>query len=136
MFQRALESILTFSLLTQEVITPSKSSSTALISNGAISDDVYFYGQSPAIYPSPNGTGRGDWAESYKKARSMVNNLTLEEKVSLTGGWDAHDTGCVGAIPPIERVGFPGLCLMDGGNGVRWTDFVNGYASGLSIGAS
>lgn len=48
-----------------------------------ITDDVVFYGQSPPVYPSPNGTGSGDWAEAYTKARAFVGQLTLEEKVRL-----------------------------------------------------
>jgi hypothetical protein len=46
-----------------------------------ITDDTVFYGQSPPVYPSPNGTGSGPWAESYSKARAFVGQLTLEEKV-------------------------------------------------------
>lgn len=44
--------------------------------------------------------------------------------------------GCSGNIPPVERLGFPGLCLSDSGNGVRGTDGVNGYPSGIHVGAS
>lgn len=46
-----------------------------------ITDDTLFYGQSPPVYPSPNGTGIGDWADAYTKARALVAQLTLEEKV-------------------------------------------------------
>lgn len=46
-----------------------------------ITDDTVFYGQSPPVYPSPNGTGSGDWGEAYTKARAFVGQLTLEEKV-------------------------------------------------------
>ncbi|KAI1211232.1 glycoside hydrolase family 3 protein [Annulohypoxylon truncatum] len=100
-----------------------------------ITDDTYFYGQSPPVYPSPNGTGSGDWADSYSKARALVAKLTLEEKVNLTGGIVA-DSLCSGIIPPIERVGFTGLCLSDAGNGVRTTDFASSWAAGISVGAS
>lgn len=99
-----------------------------------ITDDTYFYGQSPPVYPSPNGTGSGDWATSYTKARALVAKLTLEEKVNLTGGI-VPDSSCSGIIPPIERVGFTGLCLSDAGNGVRTTDFASSWAAGISIGA-
>jgi beta-glucosidase len=46
-----------------------------------ITDDTVFYGLSPPVYPSPNGTGSGPWAEAYTKARAFVGQLTLEEKV-------------------------------------------------------
>jgi beta-glucosidase len=44
--------------------------------------------------------------------------------------------GCSGIIPPIERLGFAGMCLQDAGNGVRNTDFVSSFPSGLHVGAS
>lgn len=61
--------------------------------------------------------------------------MTIEEKVNLTGG-TTTTTGCSGQIPPIPRLGFPGLCVTDAGNGVRNTDFVNSWPSGLHVGAS
>lgn len=48
---------------------------------GAQSDQT-----SPPKYPSPWGSGDGDWAEAYKKAIDVVKQLTLEEKVNLTTG--------------------------------------------------
>lgn len=48
-----------------------------------ILEDTHFYGQSPPVYPSPNGTGIGEWAEAYTKAKALVEQMTLEEKVSL-----------------------------------------------------
>jgi beta-glucosidase len=41
---------------------------------------------SPPRYPSPFGSGAGEWAEAYKKAINIVEQLTLEEKVNLTTG--------------------------------------------------
>ncbi|KAI6082260.1 glycoside hydrolase family 3 protein [Hypoxylon rubiginosum] len=100
-----------------------------------ITEDVEFYGQSPPVYPSPNATGTGDWAESYSKAQALVAQMTLEEKVNLTGGISA-DSSCSGIIPAIERLNFTGLCLSDAGNGVRTTNFASSWASGISVGAS
>lgn len=48
---------------------------------GAQSDQT-----SPPKYPSPWGSGAGEWAEAYKKAIEVVKQLTLEEKVNLTTG--------------------------------------------------
>jgi beta-glucosidase len=42
--------------------------------------------KSPPKYPSPWGSGDGDWAKAYEKARDVVRQLTLEEKVNLTTG--------------------------------------------------
>lgn len=47
----------------------------------------------------------------------FVANLTAEEKVNLTAGIEPSN-GCSGVIPAISRVGFPGLCVSDAGNGL------------------
>jgi beta-glucosidase len=63
--------------------------------------------------------------------------MSLEEKVSLTSGAAApQGNGCVGWLPGVERLGFKGLCLQDAGNGVRGTDFVSAWPSGLHVGAT
>ena len=41
---------------------------------------------SPPSYPSPWGSGSGDWADAYTKARAIVSQMTLLEKVNLTTG--------------------------------------------------
>lgn len=41
---------------------------------------------SPPYYPSPWGSGAGEWADAYDKARAFVKQLTLLEKVNLTTG--------------------------------------------------
>jgi beta-glucosidase len=53
-----------------------------LVRNGTIISDLYFFGQSPPVYPSPLGNGTGDWAESYASATALVAQLTMDEKVS------------------------------------------------------
>ncbi|TGJ83773.1 hypothetical protein E0Z10_g4987 [Xylaria hypoxylon] len=100
-----------------------------------ITDDTVFYGQSPPVYPSPQGTGTGDWADAYSQAKSMVSQLSREEKINLTGGISV-DSACSGSIAPIPRVNFTGLCLSDAGNGPRTTNFVSSWPAGLSVGAS
>ncbi|KAK4542052.1 hypothetical protein LTR36_007083 [Oleoguttula mirabilis] len=91
---------------------------------------------SPVVYPSPQGYGAGNWSTAYLKAQAMVTNMTFEEMNNITMGVVDGSTGCVGVSGSAPRLGFPGLCLHDAGNGVRNTDGVNGYASGLHIGAS
>lgn len=66
----------------------------------------------------------------------MVGKMTPEEMNNLTIGVSTEHTGCVGLSGSAPRVGFPGFCLHDAGNGVRDTDGVNAYASALHIGAS
>ena len=41
---------------------------------------------SPPSYPSPWGSGAGGWADAYAKARQIVSQMTLLEKVNLTTG--------------------------------------------------
>lgn len=41
---------------------------------------------SPPFYPSPWGSGAGDWGSAYTKARAFVSQLTLLEKVNMTTG--------------------------------------------------
>ncbi|OQE27008.1 hypothetical protein PENFLA_c006G08262 [Penicillium flavigenum] len=101
-----------------------------------IHQDTHFYGQSPPIYPSPEISGTGGWNEAFSKAQALVLQMTLEERTSLTGGYPNETSGCGGNIPAITRLGFPGMCLQDGPNGVRAADFVNGYPSGIHVGAS
>ncbi|EPE09840.1 glycoside hydrolase family 3 protein [Ophiostoma piceae UAMH 11346] len=105
------------------------------LAQDVVLDDTYFYGESPPMYPSPNATGIGDWGSAYAKARELVSQMTIEEKVNMTAGTTVT-TGCSGHIPAIPRLGFPGICVTDAGNGVRNTDFVNSWPSGLHVGAS
>jgi beta-glucosidase len=79
--------------------------------------------------------GNGSWASAYSKAVALVSQMTLAEKANLTVG-QAADNGCSGVIGSVPRLNFPGLCLSDAGNGLRNTDFVNSWPSGLHVGAS
>ncbi|EHK40687.1 glycoside hydrolase family 3 protein [Trichoderma atroviride IMI 206040] len=101
----------------------------------AITDDSHFYGQSPPVYPSPEMVGGNEWEAAFQKAKLLVGQMTLEEKVNLTAGV-TKDSTCSGNIPAIERLRFPGMCLSDAGNGLRNTDFVSGFPSGIHVGAS
>ncbi|KAK0275702.1 hypothetical protein LTR35_010972 [Friedmanniomyces endolithicus] len=91
---------------------------------------------SPVVYPSPQGYGAGNWSTAYERARAMVGNMSLEEMNNVTLGVVDTTSGCVGVSGSAPQHGFPGMCFHDAGNGVRNTDGVNAYASGLHIGAS
>ncbi|KAJ5727691.1 beta-glucosidase M [Penicillium malachiteum] len=109
--------------------------STVSVAEDVITSDSYFYGDSPPVYPTPEGTGAGDWKSAYQKAKAFVAKLSDDEKVNLTAGVTST-TGCSGFIQAIDRLGFPGMCVSDAGDGLRGTDYVNGWASGISVGAS
>jgi hypothetical protein len=61
--------------------------------------------------------------------------MTLEEKVNITRGF-AADNVCAGNTGAVPRLGWPGMCLHDAGNGVRATDFVSSFPSALHVGAT
>ncbi|KAL1877654.1 hypothetical protein Plec18167_004619 [Paecilomyces lecythidis] len=94
------------------------------------------YGRSEPVYPTPEGNGTGDWAEAYSRARALVSQMTDDEKNNITYGYTSTTNGCSGNSGAVPRLGFPGLCLQDSGNGVRATDMVNGYPPGLHVGAA
>lgn len=110
-----------------------------------ITDDSYFYGQSPPIYPSrmfysnsacfwltdlylAKGSGAGDWQAAYQKAKAFVGKLTAEEKVNLTAGTFTSN-GCSGNIAPIPRLDFPGFCVSDAGNGLVSSNQLNSVSA-------
>ncbi|KAJ9639905.1 hypothetical protein H2199_006138 [Coniosporium tulheliwenetii] len=68
-------------------------------------------------------------------AKSLIEELTLEEKVALTAGKDFWHTA------DIPRLGIPSIRLSDGPNGVRGTKFFGGVPAaclpcGTAIGAT
>ncbi|KAK7217991.1 hypothetical protein V2G26_005994 [Clonostachys chloroleuca] len=91
--------------------------------------------ESPPVFPSPPGKGDGVWTNAYASARSLVGQMTLEEKVNITRGFKA-DNVCAGTTGTVPRLDWPGMCLHDAGNGVRATDFVSSFPSAIHVGAS
>ncbi|KAK0326282.1 hypothetical protein LTR82_003029 [Friedmanniomyces endolithicus] len=96
-------------------------------------EHYWSYGRSMPVYPTPQTAGKGEWATAYAKAKALVAQMTDFEKNNITYG-QASTTGCSGLSGTVPRLGFPGLCLADSGNGVRATDGVNGYPPGLHVG--
>ncbi|KAL2811591.1 glycosyl hydrolase family 3 N terminal domain-containing protein [Aspergillus granulosus] len=99
-------------------------------------EKFWSYGRSEPVYPSPEMKGWDEWATAYHKAKALVQHMTNEEKNNLTYGYKSNATGCSGLSGSAPRVGFAGICLQDAGNGVRGTDMVNAYPSGIHAGAS
>ncbi|KAF4301013.1 putative beta-glucosidase 1 protein [Botryosphaeria dothidea] len=94
--------------------------------------ELPYYGQSPPVYPSPQGTGNSStaWATAYEKARAIVQQLTLDEKSNLTRGFTGTCVGNTGAIP---RLGIEPFCLADAPDGIRGSDFVSAFPSQLHL---
>uniref|UniRef100_A0A2D3V4P7 beta-glucosidase n=1 Tax=Ramularia collo-cygni TaxID=112498 RepID=A0A2D3V4P7_9PEZI len=94
-----------------------------------------YYGQSPPVYPTPEGTGGVDaeWQTAYGKANALVEQMTLEEKVNMTRG---HVGTCVGNTPAVERLGIKPLCFADAPAGIRGQEFVTAFPAQIHVGAT
>ncbi|KGO49338.1 hypothetical protein PEX2_052250 [Penicillium expansum] len=81
-----------------------------------VQDDTYFYGQSPPVYlPYAQYDGpRGLRARTFQSPISGIPDVSGRK----------------------DRLGFPGMCVQDGPNGIKGVDLVNGYPSGIHVGAS
>lgn len=93
-------------------------------------------GQSAPWYPSPQGGTSQEWRESYDKAASLVDQMTLVEKVNVTTGIGWSMGLCVGNTGPVDRLGFPSLCLQDGPLGLRFVDNATAWPAGITVGAT
>lgn len=103
---------------------------TAPFANTSTPDSPLTNATSPPKYPSPWGSGLGDWAEAYQKAEAFVKQLTLLEKVNLTTGVGWESEKCVGNAGNLPRLGFKSLCLQDSPLGIRFADFASAFSSG------
>ncbi|KAJ4397872.1 hypothetical protein N0V93_002109 [Gnomoniopsis smithogilvyi] len=76
-------------------------------------------------------------SDFHQHSRQMFNFVNIHDRgqVNLTSGI-TPTTGCAGAIPGVERLGFPGLCLANAGNGVGGTDYVSAWPAGVHVAAS
>lgn len=97
--------------------------------------EVPLYGQSPPIYPSPEGNGHSNsaWSTAYTKARSLLSQLTLEEKVNVTRGFTGN---CVGNTGAVTRLGIKPLCLADAPDGIRGQEFVSSFPASIHVAAT
>ncbi|KAF2160095.1 glycoside hydrolase family 3 protein [Zasmidium cellare ATCC 36951] len=93
-------------------------------------------GESDAWYPSPKGGVTERWKDSYSKAKEMVGKMTLVEKVNVTSGTGWMMGPCVGNTGPVDRLGFPSLCLQDGPLGLRFVDNASAFPAGVTVGAT
>ncbi|TVY94330.1 putative beta-glucosidase G [Lachnellula willkommii] len=76
-----------------------------------------------------------DLESAINKAHEFVSKLTLTEKAGMVTG-AATTGGCTGNIAPIERIGFPGLCVSDGPAAVNPADLVSIFPAGVTTAAS
>jgi beta-glucosidase len=76
------------------------------------------------------------WEESYSKAKLLVDQMSLEQKVNITTGigWEAGP--CVGNSGRTMAPDFPELCLQDSPLGMRFADGVSSGVAGINAAAS
>ncbi|OLN86969.1 putative beta-glucosidase F [Colletotrichum chlorophyti] len=88
-------------------------------------------------YPAPYGGWASDWSDSYRRAKALVDRMTLAEKTNITAGSGIFmGIRCVGNSGSALRLGFPQLCLADSATGVRQADNVTVFPSGITTGAT
>ena len=114
-----------------DTVYPGAESANPYTIAGSVSNQT-----SPPKYPSPWGSGQGEWTAAYSKARAFVSQLTLEEKVNLTTGTGWELDRCVGQTGSIPRLAFRALCLQDSPVGVRDTDFNSVFPAGVNMAAT
>ncbi|KAK6864143.1 glycoside hydrolase family 3 protein [Apiospora arundinis] len=110
--------------------------STIVLGQGYTNEsEVPLYGLSPPVYPSPQGAGSTSarWTDAYARARTIVAQATLEEKLNLTYG---HVGQCVGNTGSIARLGVPALCFSDAPDGIRGNEFVSAFPAGIHVAAT
>ncbi|OHF02783.1 glycosyl hydrolase family 3 N terminal domain-containing protein [Colletotrichum orchidophilum] len=83
-------------------------------------------------YPAPYGGWASDWTDSYRRAKAVVDTMTLAEKTNITSGTGIY----MGNSGSALRVGFPQLCLADSAHGLRQADNVTVFPSGITTGAT
>lgn len=115
----------------------------ALLISGALADwDGYTdgelidesYDSSPSFYPAPQGGRFSDykWLSAYDRARDLVNDMTLVEKVNLTMGVGSGMGVCAGWTGSVPRLNITPKCLQDAPLGVRSADLVSVFPCGLA----
>ncbi|KAG1222107.1 hypothetical protein G6F35_005524 [Rhizopus arrhizus] len=76
------------------------------------------------------------WEDAYTKAKVLVNQMSLEQKVNITTGTLWQQGPCVGNTHAITNPEFPSLCLQDAPLGVRYANNVTVGVAGINAAAS
>ncbi|KAF9873383.1 beta-glucosidase 2 [Colletotrichum karsti] len=86
------------------------------------------------VYRSENNITR-NWDAAAQMAKDLVSQLTLDEKVTMITG-NSSAGSCIGVITAIPRLGFPGLCMLDGPASINRVDLVSVFPSGITAAAT
>ncbi|KAJ6441247.1 Beta-glucosidase [Purpureocillium lavendulum] len=80
--------------------------------------------------------------KSYRRAKDVVDQMTLAEKTNITSGTgifkaaDEFSRRCSGNTGSAQRLGIPQLCINDAPAGVHGTDHVTVFPGGITTGAT
>ncbi|KAI9251582.1 glycoside hydrolase superfamily [Sporodiniella umbellata] len=76
------------------------------------------------------------WDDAYIKAKQLVKQMNLDQKINLStgSGWKAGK--CIGNTPALTEPKFPSLCLQDSPLGIRLSDGVTAGVAGINAAAS
>nr|XP_019049530.1 avenacinase [Kwoniella bestiolae CBS 10118]OCF28460.1 avenacinase [Kwoniella bestiolae CBS 10118] len=78
-------------------------------------------------YVVPVADGSGGWADALAKAKALVSQMTLEEKLNITQ--QNNDFPRVGEV---NRLGYTGLFYADGAEGVRGAPYSSAFPMALN----
>ncbi|CAE6464710.1 unnamed protein product [Rhizoctonia solani] len=86
-------------------------------------------------WSGPLADGGNAWKDALAKAKQVVSQMTLEEKVNITTGVGVSSI-CAGNTGAVPRFNIPAMCLQDGPAGVRPADFASQFPAQVTVGAT
>lgn len=90
-----------------------------------------------ATWSGPLADGGHAWKSAFAKAKAVVAQMTVEEKVNITTGIGFLTTGpCAGINGAVPRLNIPALCLKDGPASVRPAEFVSQFPVEVTVAAT
>ncbi|KAB5590285.1 Beta-glucosidase [Ceratobasidium theobromae] len=90
---------------------------------------------SNSTWSGPMADGGNAWKSAFTKAKSVVAQMTLEEKVTIVTGI-GMDSTCAGNTGAVPRLKIPAFCLQDGPAGVRPADFASQFPAQVTVAAT
>ncbi|GAA5799376.1 hypothetical protein HPULCUR_004790 [Helicostylum pulchrum] len=76
------------------------------------------------------------WDQAYSRAHSIVDQMSLAQKVAIATGTGYMNGLCTGNSYSIRNPNFPSLCLQDSSMGVHLADDVTAGVAGINAAAS
>ncbi|GAB1520969.1 hypothetical protein RhiTH_004058 [Rhizoctonia solani] len=86
-------------------------------------------------WSGPLANGGSAWESAFAKAKDIVSQMTLEEKVNIVTGI-GHLSRCAGNTGAVPRLCIPALCMQDGPAGVRPADFASQFPAQVTVAAT